>query len=100
MKSSSKPIQEDDSSCEETVVPSQQCEVRQHEETEENSPSKVVEEKIQRINTERYEEQEILLNQQKHIQVISINTICENGCFLYLLFSVQQLQVIQSLSFV
>uniref|UniRef100_M4F695 Kinesin-like protein n=1 Tax=Brassica campestris TaxID=3711 RepID=M4F695_BRACM len=68
MKSSSKPIQEDDSSCEETVVPSQQCEVRQHEETEENSPSKVVEEKIQRINTEHYEEQEILLNQQKHIQ--------------------------------
>ncbi|KAL0642825.1 hypothetical protein Bca4012_041115 [Brassica carinata] len=69
MKSSSKTIPEDVSSCEETVVPSeQQCEVRQQEEAEENSPSKVVEEKIQRINTEHYEEQEILLNQQKHIQ--------------------------------
>ncbi|KAF3562719.1 hypothetical protein DY000_02011251 [Brassica cretica] len=69
MKSSSKTIPEDVSSCEETVVPSeQQCEARQQEEAEENSPSKVVEEKIQRINTEHYEEQEILLNQQKHIQ--------------------------------
>lgn len=58
------------------MVPSEhQCEVRQQGEAEENSPSKVVEEKIQRINTEHYEEQEILLNQQKHIQVASINTI-------------------------
>nr|VDD28207.1 unnamed protein product [Brassica oleracea] len=68
MKSSSKTIPEDVSSCEETVVPSeQQCEVRQQEEAEENSPSKVVEENIQRIDSEHYEEQEILLIQQKHI---------------------------------
>ncbi|XP_013609931.1 PREDICTED: kinesin-4-like [Brassica oleracea var. oleracea] len=68
MKSSSKTIPEDVSSCEETVVPSeQQCEARQQEEAEENSPSKVVEEKIQRIDSEHYEEQEILLIQQKHI---------------------------------
>ncbi|KAJ0253145.1 Kinesin-like protein KIN-14G [Hirschfeldia incana] len=63
----SKPVPEDDSSCE-TVVPSQQCDVRQHEEAEENIASQVVEEKIQRIDSEHYEEQEILLNQQKHIQ--------------------------------
>lgn len=76
MKSSSKTIPEDVSSCEETVVPSeQQCEARQQEEAEENSPSKVVEEKIQRIDSEHYEEQEILLIQQKHIHVRSINTI-------------------------
>ncbi|XP_056851896.1 kinesin-like protein KIN-14G [Raphanus sativus] len=67
MKSSTKPIPEDDSSCE-TVEPSQQCGVRQHDEVEENITSQVVEEKIQRINTEHLEEQEILLNQQKHIQ--------------------------------
>lgn len=68
MKSSSKHIPEDDSSCE-TVVQSQQSDIRQHEEAEDNSPSQVVEEKIQRVNSEHYEEQEILLNQQKHIQV-------------------------------
>ncbi|KAL0856182.1 hypothetical protein Bca101_061335 [Brassica carinata] len=67
MKSSSKPIPEDDSSCK-TVVPSQQCDVRQHEEAEENRPSHVLEEKIQRKDSERNEEHEILLNQQKHIQ--------------------------------
>ncbi|CAF2089271.1 unnamed protein product [Brassica napus] len=67
MKSSSKHIPEDDSSCE-TVVQSQQSDIRQHEEAEDNSPSQVVEEKIQRVNSEHYEEQEILLNQQKHIQ--------------------------------
>ncbi|KAJ4900651.1 Kinesin-4 [Raphanus sativus] len=67
MKSSSKLISEDDSSYE-TVVQSQQCDVRQQEEAEENSPSQVEEEKIQRINSEHDEEQAILLNQQKHIQ--------------------------------
>lgn len=71
MKSSSKPIPEDDSSCE-TVVRSQQCDARQHEEADEISPSEVVEEKFQRTNSEHYEEQEILLNQQRHIQVTSI----------------------------
>ncbi|VVB15225.1 unnamed protein product [Arabis nemorensis] len=72
MKSSAKSIPEDDSSCE-TVVRSQQCDVRQHEEAEENSPSQVIEEKFQRTN---YEEQEILLNQQKHIQELkkTLNT--------------------------
>ncbi|CAN6877063.1 unnamed protein product [Brassica oleracea] len=67
MKSSSKHIPEDDSSCE-TVVQSQQSDIREHEEAEDNSPSQVVEEKIQSINSEHYEEQEILLNQEKHIQ--------------------------------
>lgn len=71
MKSSSKSIPEDDSSCE-TVERSQQCDVRQHEEAEENSPPQVVEEKFHRTNSEHYEEQEILLNQQKHIQVTFI----------------------------
>ncbi|CAA7061350.1 unnamed protein product [Microthlaspi erraticum] len=75
MKSSSKPIPEDDLSCE-TVVQSQKCEIREHEEEEENSPSQVVEEKIQRTNSERCEEQEILLNQHKHIQELkqTLNT--------------------------
>ncbi|KAG2316575.1 hypothetical protein Bca52824_019697 [Brassica carinata] len=75
MKSSSKPIPEDDSSCK-TVVPSQQCDVRQHEEAEENRPSHVLEEKIQRKDSERNEEHEILLNQQKHIQELkqTLNT--------------------------
>ncbi|KAF2533028.1 hypothetical protein F2Q70_00032300 [Brassica cretica] len=67
IKSSSKHIPEDDSSCE-IVVQSQQSDIRQHEEAEDNSPSQVVEEKIQSINSEHYEEQEILLNQEKHIQ--------------------------------
>jgi kinesin family protein C2/C3 len=67
MKSSSKPIPEDDSSCE-TVVRSQLCDARQHEEAEENSPPQVVEKKFQRTNFEHHEEQKILLNQQKHIQ--------------------------------
>lgn len=88
MKSSSKPIPEDDSSCE-TVEPSQQCGVRQHDEVEENIPSQVVEEKIQRINTEHFEEQEILLNQQKHIQVASIvlQAYCENVFFFFFCIS-------------
>lgn len=97
MKSSSKHIPEDDSSCE-TVVQSQQSDIREHEEAEDNSPSQVVEEKIQSINSEHYEEQEILLNQEKHIQVLplcchfmafrDLTPYCENGCFLYLLFPV------------
>ncbi|CAH8381998.1 unnamed protein product [Eruca vesicaria subsp. sativa] len=65
MKSSSKHIPEDVSSCE-TVVPSQQCE--QDEEAEENIPLQVEEENTQRIDSEHYEEQKILLHQQKHIQ--------------------------------
>ncbi|ESQ32212.1 hypothetical protein EUTSA_v10003600mg [Eutrema salsugineum] len=78
IKTSSKPIPEDDSSCE-TVVRSQQRDVRQHEEAKENSPSQVVQENFQRPNTERYEEQGILLNQQKHIQELkqSLNTTKE-----------------------
>ncbi|KAF2552408.1 hypothetical protein F2Q68_00036663 [Brassica cretica] len=71
IKSSSKHIPEDDSSCE-IVVQSQQSDIRQHEEAEDNSPSQVVEEKIQSINSEHYEEQEILLNQEKHIQASSL----------------------------
>ncbi|CAE6123196.1 unnamed protein product [Arabidopsis arenosa] len=67
MKSRSKPILEDDSSCE-TVVRSQQCDARQHEESEKDSPPQVVEKRFQRTHFEHYEEQEILLNQQKHIQ--------------------------------
>ncbi|KAG7610527.1 Calponin homology domain [Arabidopsis suecica] len=75
MKSSSKPIPEDDSSCE-TVVRSQLCDARQHEEAEENSPPQVVEKKFQRTNFEHHEEQKILLNQQKHIQELkqTLNT--------------------------
>ncbi|KAF8099387.1 hypothetical protein N665_0245s0064 [Sinapis alba] len=75
MKSNSMPIPEDDSSYE-TVVQSQQCEVRQNEEPEEYIPSQVVEENIQRIDSEHHEEQEILLNQQKHIQELkqTLNT--------------------------
>ncbi|XP_010493958.1 PREDICTED: kinesin-like protein KIN-14G [Camelina sativa] len=75
MKSSSKPIPEDISSCE-TVVRSQQCDAREDEEAEENSPSQVVEEKFQRTHFEHYEEQEILRNQQKHIQELkqTLNT--------------------------
>ncbi|EOA19892.1 hypothetical protein CARUB_v10000139mg [Capsella rubella] len=68
MKSSSKPILEDDDSSCETLVRSQQCDARQHEEAEEDSMSPVVEEKFQRTHFENYEEQEILLNQQKRIQ--------------------------------
>ncbi|XP_010424368.1 PREDICTED: kinesin-like protein KIN-14G [Camelina sativa] len=46
------------------------------EEAEENSPSQVVEEKFQRTHFEHYEEQEILRNQQKHIQELkqTLNT--------------------------
>ncbi|KAL1212783.1 Kinesin-like protein KIN-14G [Cardamine amara subsp. amara] len=75
MKSCSKPIPEDDSSCE-TVVPFQQCDVTQNEEAEENSPSQVVEQNFQRTKSEHYEEQEILLKQQKHIQELkqTLNT--------------------------
>lgn len=68
MKSSSKPIPEDDLSCE-TVVRSQQCDLTQNDEAEENSLLQAVEEKFQRTNSEHYEEQEILLIQLKHIQV-------------------------------
>ncbi|CAL9231711.1 unnamed protein product [Arabidopsis halleri] len=75
MKSRSKPIPEDDSSCE-TMVRSQLCNARQHEESEENSLPQVVENRFQRTNFEHYEEQEILLNQQKHIQELkqTLNT--------------------------
>ncbi|CAN8255770.1 unnamed protein product [Cochlearia groenlandica] len=75
MKASSKHITEDNSSCD-TVVRSQQCDIGISEVAEEKSLSQVVEEKFQRKSSECYEEQAILLNQQKHIQELkeALNT--------------------------